>query len=141
MRLQAFAFPYVLFRCIPSYVVTKYDIKHFSISLTSLISPSFSVFLCCAIIPERGACDQLLFFAAIPFRKPLVLWCLLTLLSGFYLCGSGEGSPSHEDAPHRYTSESMWEEEMSLVPAFHPSGSRILPCRAPACSLQKAGKN
>lgn len=51
MKLQAFTFPDVLIRYIAFYIVTTYDIKYFSIDLTSLVIPGFSV-LCYAIIHE-----------------------------------------------------------------------------------------
>lgn len=137
MKSQAFAFPGVLLTCFPSYVATKYNIKYFSIDLMSLIIPSFSVFLCYAIIPERGACAQLLVFAATHFRKPPgVLVSPHFAFSAFYLCGPGEGSPRRGDAPCRQTLETTWEEEMS--PAFSSNGSCILRGRAPVHSLQTA---
>lgn len=137
MKSQAFAFPDVLIRCIPSCVVTRYDIKFFSIGLMSLIIPKFSALsipllyhhswkrsmcstsaFCCHLLQEASWLSGVSSLHSLPFTPK-------------------EGSSCHGDVPHRSTLETMWE-KMSLVPASIVNGIHILPLEAPYRQVGKA---
>ena len=111
MKSQAFELPDALIRCIPFYVVTKCDIKPFSIDLMLLIIPRFSILsipfmppftkgrmcitavFCSHLLQEASWCFVISLLCSLPSTS--VVLGKQAMVAGMLL---------------RYTWETMWKE-------------------------------